>query len=231
VLALVVVVSGCGSSPPAPTTAAPSAALAADPHAITVPAGTAPTIDGRIDDAEWATASRIALGANELRIVHDRAMVYLAISRPTSAGMAFGCVFVAEPDRVVIHHASAQLGSAIYSLADGAYVPASKTYVWRDAATMLRDEGWQASTVGADTVHQEFALTFERLGLPASSPRRIALGYVVIPPDAADMSTASTVTWPAGLTDGVADAQVLGGFNPDGIRFAPSSWAAIDLAP
>jgi hypothetical protein len=223
VLALVIVGAGCGSSTPPATSPASGA--------ITVPAGAAPTIDGRVDDAEWATASRIALGGNELRIVHDRASVYLAISRPTSAGMAFGCVFVAEPDRVVIHHASAQLGTAIYSLTGGVYAPASKTYDWRDAATMLREEGWQASTVGSDTLHQEFALTFERLGLPSSSPPRIALGYVVIPPDAADMSTASTVTWPAGLTDGVADPQVLGGFNPDGVGFTPATWAVLDVAP
>jgi hypothetical protein len=232
VLALVFA-TGCGSATPPPSPA-PDVAHPGPPTpqagAVEVLRGATPVIDGRTDDAAWSAASGVALGGNELRIVHDGANVYLAVSRPTSDGMAFGCVFVADSDRVSIFHASAQLGTAVYTHTDGAFFPASKEYAWRDAATMQKVEGWHASTVGPETRHQEFALSFERLGQP-SSPRRIAFGYIVIPRDAQDLSTASTVTWPAGLTDGVADPQMLGGFNPDAIHFAPSSWALLHLAP
>jgi hypothetical protein len=161
--------SGAGRPPP-PRPPSPAAPL------LAVPRGETPAIDGVVDHAEWAGAAVVTLGQGaNLRVMHDGASVYLALSGlDVPDAMAFACVFVADPDRVAVHHASAKLGSAAYTPdATGAYQPAAKTYEWRDPDAMLREEGWTASTVGPDRKQQELALAFARLGLPGE-PRPIA---------------------------------------------------------
>jgi hypothetical protein len=215
--------SGAGRPPP-PRPPSPAAPL------LAVPRGETPAIDGVVDHAEWAGAAVVTLGQGaNLRVMHDGASVYLALSGlDVPDAMAFACVFVADPDRVAVHHASAKLGSAAYTPdATGAYQPAAKTYEWRDPDAMLREEGWTASTVGPDRKQQELALAFARLGLPGE-PRPIALGYVYFPPDT-EVADAGVLTWPLGLADGVANAELLAGFNPDGVRFDPSRWIRLRI--
>ncbi|HKE19946.1 MAG TPA: FG-GAP repeat protein [Kofleriaceae bacterium] len=138
---------GCSSPRPPAAGATPTRS-----DAIAVPRGAAPAVDGVVGDAEWSAAVAIPLGRGAmLRLVHDGARVYLGISgAPAAPGQGFGCVMIAGADRVRVLHASYKLGSAIYDRgADGAFHPRSTDYAWKDAATMLRDEGWMASLARA----------------------------------------------------------------------------------
>jgi len=200
--------------------------------AIAVPRGDPPVVDGVVGDAEWSAAVAIPLGRGAtLRLVHDGARVYLGISgAPAAPGQGFGCVMIAGADQVRVLHASYKLGSATYDRgADGAFHPRSTDYDWKDAATMLRDEGWMASLARAgDGKQQEFAIGFARLGLPAR-PARIALGYFYVEtPGAADLAGAAALVWPAGLRDAVGEVRLLAGFNPDALRFDTARWVILE---
>ncbi len=219
---ILVVLVAC-SSPHKPVATKSSA-----PTTLHIPQAAAPTLDGKVDGAEWARAMSVELGSGvTLRLMHDGAKVYLAVSGLTS-GTGFGCVMVADGDRVAIFHASAKLGSALYEpSASGALRPQSKTYVWRDADAMLREEGWTATTVrGEQPLQQEYAIKFERLGFP-DAPKPIAFGYFVSPPDAQDLAAAKVLAWPADLNDAVANVELVAGFNPDDVRFATARWAVL----
>jgi hypothetical protein len=219
--ALILAAAACSS--PAKPVEAPAKPPS---NEVRVPFGDAPIVDGTVNDAEWSRASTVALADGiTLRLLHDRSKVYVAIVGRPGRGMAFGCFVVSDPDRVAVLHASAKLGMASYS-GTGTYRPASKTYDWLAADAMLAKEGWMANTVGPDSTQQEFAITFARLGLPAT-PRPIALGYINFPPDAQSPDDAGVVVWPTGLDDATADKRLLGGFNPDDVRFDPSRWITL----
>jgi hypothetical protein len=199
--------------------------------AFEIPRATAPILDGKIDSAEWAPAKSVELGSGvTLRFMHDGAKVYLAVSGLTS-GTGFGCVMVADGDRVAIFHASAKLGSALYAASPGgALRPQSKDYVWREPDAMLREEGWTATTMrNGEPPQQEYAITFERLGLP-NAPKPIAFGYFVSPPNAQDLSAAKVLAWPADLNDAVTNVQLVAGFNPDDIQFATVRWPRLTIS-
>ncbi|HTE49529.1 MAG TPA: hypothetical protein VK698_01565 [Kofleriaceae bacterium] len=193
------------------------------PGELSIPFGRAPVVDGQVGDAEWSGAASIALdqGAT-LRVLHDGARVYLAISGAPGSG--FGCVMVGGAGGVRVLHASAKLGSAIYAPdRDGSFHPLATTYTWKEPDRLLREEGWVASTM-RDGRQQEFALSFAMLGLP-DRPARVALGFFhQTGPDPAHLAPAAPITWPAGLQDGVGDAQLLAGFNPARLRFDMASW-------
>jgi hypothetical protein len=236
-VALALLVCSCASTAAPPAAPAPAVASAAAPAAaneLAVPFGDAPSIDGKVGDAEWSRAAVVALDLGvTVRVLHDGARVYLAISGLTSPDeLAFACVMIAEPGQVRVLHASAKLGTAIYTAdAAGRFQPRSKSYEWRSADELMRDEGWMATTVSGDNRQaQELALTFAALGLP-DSPRRIALGYFHVKPDATDPSQAGAVVWPRGLDDAVANVQLLGGYNPGDLMFEPARWIALRPMP
>lgn len=196
----------------------------AAPGELSIPfSARAPVVDGVVGAEEWEGAATIAVdqGAT-VRILHDGARVLLAVSGVPGSG--FGCVMVGAAGGVRVLHASARLGSAIYTPDKaGAFHPRETTYTWKPADRMLREEGWMASTV-KDGHQQEFALTFALLGLP-DRPARIALGFWhQRGPDPDHLVAAAPITWPAGLRDAVGDAELLAGFNPPGLRFDMASW-------
>lgn len=199
-----------------------------------MPFAAAPVVDGQVGAEEWSAAAAFPLGRGvTLRVMQDAATVYLAVSGlAPDEGMGFACVMVAEPGQVRVMHASAKLGTAIYTpAAGGTFDPRSKTYEWREADVLLRDEGWMATTVGSDRGReQEFAIRFDRLGLPGKAAP-VAVGYLVTPPDANDLSAAAALVWPSGLDDAVADVQLLAGFNPDGLRFETTRWVTLRPDP
>lgn len=209
------------------TTTAPAATTA---NELAVPFAEAPVIDGVLDDAVWSQARIVELARGvTLRFVHDGAKVYVGVSGiPGSDGFGFTCVLIAEPDAIGLLHASAKLGSARYlPAAGGTFAPQSKTYDWQPSDTLLRDEGWMGTTVGELVPRQqEFALTFARLGLPAQ-PRPIAIGYFAMKPGGTGLADAETVVWPTGLDDATANVELIAGFNPDGLRFAPDRWVVL----
>jgi len=146
--------------------------------------------------------------------------VYIAVDRPKPTG--FVCVLVADGSDVDVLHASAKLGTATYvARPNGTYDPRSKDYVWRDRDAMLREQGWFGTTMHTDAPPaQELAITLARLRGP------IAISFFHAEPGA-DLSAAGTVVWPAGLDDGVANVQLVAGFNPDGLRFDTTRWVVL----
>jgi hypothetical protein len=241
--AVFLLVTACApASPPAapsapaaaPGSGSASGAASAGPAGpeLAVPFGAAPTVDGTVGEAEWARAATVALERGVmLRFLHDGERVYMAISGLAPPESAFACLLIAEPEHIRVLHASAKLGSAIYTAgADQRYQPRSKTYAWRPGEELMRDEGWLATTVSeANRRQQEFALTFAALGLPDRA-RRIALGYFHVDP-AARPAQPGAMVWPAGLDDAVANVQLLGGFNPDALSFEPSRWVVLRPQP
>jgi hypothetical protein len=132
----------------------------------------------------------------------------------------FSCTFLADGDVVMVHHASAKLGIARYVRGkDGTYDPQAKTYDWRSGEEMMSDMGWTATTMqdGATEQHVEFLKK-------TVGTRRIAIGYLMLPASN-DLDEATVGTWPPKLTDGVTSVQLLAGFNPDDVTFAPETWS------
>lgn len=172
-----------------------------------------PVVDGVVGADEWAGARVERVEDVTLRFRSDARRLYIAVERAQPT--AFTCVFIATPNGVRVLHASMKLGSATY--VDGK--PLAKDYAWKDAATMQREEGWHATTMKSPPV-QEFAIDRDRLG-------PLAIGVFANPPDAQDLAAARVVAWPPGLTDGVANVQLVAGFNPDGMTFDTAKWITV----
>jgi hypothetical protein len=206
---------------------------------IAVPFGPAPEVDGDVADQEWAAAHTVEIGSGaRLHLLHDGETLYLAVSRVPARGFGLACVFIAEARRIHVLHASAKLGSALYLPSPGkGFDPRSKEYAWKEAADILREEGWMASTMGEgkDGSTQEFAIRLRRLALAdaggTSIPIAVGYSYLNSDTDKDDGIMSGLLTWPARTGDAVANIQLLGGWNPGQMRFAPDRWARLTLAP
>jgi hypothetical protein len=213
---------------PAPESATPP---------IAVPFGPAPKVDGVVADQEWAAAHTVEIGSGaRLHLSHDRENLYLAVSRVPARGFGLACVFIAEQQRIHVLHASAKLGSALYLPAQGeGHDPRSKDYAWKEPAAILREEGWMASTMGEgkDGSTQEFAIRLRRLALAGagatSMPIAVGYSYLNSDTDKDDGVMSGLLTWPARTGDAVANIQLLGGWNPPRMEFAPDRWARLTL--
>jgi hypothetical protein len=232
--------SACAArdEPPAKSAGAAPASKSGTPP-IAVPFGPAPKVDGVVADQEWAAAHTVEIGSGaRLQLVHDGDSLYLAVSRVPARGFGLACVFIAEQQRIHVLHASAKLGSALYLPAQGeGHDPRSKDYAWKEPDVILREEGWMASTMGEgkDGSAQEFAIRLRRLALAdgggASMPIAVGYSYLDSDTDKDDGVMSGLLTWPARTGDAVANVQLLGGWNPGQMRFAPDRWARLTLAP
>lgn len=192
-----------------------------DPAVTDVPFGKAADIDGKMPDEEWADAAVVKVGETAtIRVKHDKTTLYLAHSKFPAGG--FACLFVKSGDDVRILHASAQLGSALYRKKADAWNPAAKDYAWKKADRMWKEEGWRASEGFA--AGQEFAVSFKTLGLEGAESATIALGYVHF-----EKREGKSLVWPD-TGDACADAKLLAGWNPEGLKFDFSKWAVIHPA-
>lgn len=226
--ALAVTALAASCAPSEPAVMPPTRPLRSE---LAVPFGDAPVIDGKVGDAEWGQATEIAIEPDvRLRVMHDGARIYLGVSRarPTTE-FGFTCVLIAEPTQVRVLHASAKLGSAIYTQgARGRFQPRSKTYTWRAGDELMAEEGWTATPVSdSNRDQQELAIAYSALGLP-DQPRPIAIGYFSIMPGS---TQPAALVWPAGLDDAVANTQLLGGHNPDDLLFDPARWVVLRPQP
>lgn len=232
-VAFLLAACAAGGAPPA----APEAGVA---PGTMVPFGAAPQVDGKVTPDEWREAQRVEVGAGaHLYLMHDGAHVYLAVAQVPAHGFGLACVFIAEADRVHVLHASAQLGSAVYVPSGGErFDPRSKQYAWKPPADILREEGWMASSVGkgSDGSAHEFRIALARLGLgpgatTTSLPIAVGYSYLNSDTDRNDNQMSGLLTWPSRTGDAIAEVRLLGGWNPDQVRFAPERWARLTLAP
>lgn len=208
-----------------------SAGLIAGQADLRIPQGPAPTIDGRLDDAEWAGSLRErSNGGLEVRLQRDATSLFIGV---TSPGSGFVSVCLANGDAIRILHASAALGAVNYQRSDaGDFVPAEINFAYgmRNTAinaqavaerrAYLAEHGWVASTarMGGGRV-QEVQVALK--GVTAAT--RLAISYYLT------SGEGSVMYWPDSMssTDGCDDLQLVRGYVPTRLRFDPSRWYAL----
>ena len=113
---------------------ATSAAQATDP--IIVPDGSVPTIDRTLSSDEWSDALSIPLNEDStLFLKHSHGYMYLAVQATT---MGVPSPLIVRDGEVYVLHASAALGTAIYTQEEAAW-------------TLTQGFTWQCRTPGFTT--------------------------------------------------------------------------------
>ena len=195
---------------------------------VAVPHGSAPVIDGRVAVDEWrgASSQRLADGS-ELFLRHDGRYLYLAF-RAAKAGFISACV--SRGDSVHVLHASAALGTAVYTRSDSTWALKSG-FEWAVRAQEVNDDTrrrqreflagsrWLGSTFGLSRTDKEMQIDLELLG---RDDPRIAFGYYIA-------NDGPVIPWPAAVADACPDQKVVAGFLPPTARFDRSSWARLRL--
>ena len=191
------------------------------PGTIEVPRGRAPVIDGVVRAEEWKGAlTRPLEGGGLAHFLHDGTDLFVGLSNLPGAGWGYGALLLGAADSVLVLHASAKTGSAVYRVAGSARIwrPDSKTYDWKDAPKLYAEEGWMADIAPRDgSKGREFRIARRTLGA-----RRLALSYVV--QTAGENS--QDVRLPAWLA---LDRKVVDGWNPDSIAISPIEWPRVRL--
>lgn len=197
-----------GAAPPAPST-------------IAVPRGRAPSIDGVVGAAEWKDAvTRPLDGGGRAHFLHDGTDLYIGLSGLPGTGWGYGALLLGSSDSVLVFHASAKVGSAVYA-AQGEmeariWRPASKSYEWKEGPRLYIEEGWVADVAPRDGAKgREFRVARRMLG-----DRRLAIAYIV----QTTGENSKTVRLPASFT---IDRRVPDGWNPDSIAISPEEWLRV----
>jgi len=198
-----------------------SSTTAVEARILPVPRGTAPVIDGTLEETEWADALVTPVDDDfSLLWLHADGLLYVGI-RHTVPGAVN--LVVAQGERVKVLHSSAALGSAFYGRReDGTWVM-EHDFSWccrapgeMDArSALLVEEGWTA-TIGWTGVAGEVEYQVE----VGSGDMWVALSW--IGPDGA------ATVWPADLAG--VEREALYGLRSDQEIFVPGSWMLIDLA-
>jgi len=193
---------------------------------ISVPRGSAATIDGRIDPAEWAGSFETTMSdGSRLLLRHDGQSLYLAI-QAKSAG--FPSVCVQRGDTVRILHSSAALSAAVF-VKSGNDWTLRQPFVFamrsRDTSAAgkaaqtdyFAAQHWVATNSAMSRTEREMRIS---LDLFDPSDRRFALGLYV---EAADKG----VAWPTNHDDGCTATKTVQGFLPATLGFQTDGWARV----
>jgi hypothetical protein len=126
------------------------------PHAVRVPIGIAPTINGTLSPGEWDNASVETFDdGSQLRLLQAGDYIYIGI-RAHESGLIAGNIFISHGYKIAILHSSAALGTAIYQLSVDGWQQ-TQDFSWRcrntgdseaaqaERAEFLQDEGWLAA--------------------------------------------------------------------------------------
>ena len=207
-----------------------SSAAAGQETVITVPVGTAPIIDGKIDDTEWADAVRLPLlGGEGLYLKRVGQQLYIAI-RGAAGGI--GSLCLGNTDSIRVLHASTGLITASYErveagwrLVDGFRGPRRETgerFARGEAGTepyllaQLEQFGWVANLVevgpGTDMEY--------RVDLASMTDSVVYLSVVFLQARAPTRLAHA----PTGLADASLDTELVAGGANDGLAFVPTSW-------
>ena len=215
-LGIMVLLSGC-SQPSSP-----------ERQLLTIPQGTTVTIDGVINPLEW-DAARIETFADgsELLTMHDGEYLYLAI-RGTTEEMIAANIYIKENEKVIIHHSSAALGTAVYQSAENGWLK-TQDFHWQCRATdnsevsqaersaFLEQEGWLAANSRRGTPNEleyQIKITAENLSLAVAFMRSSEPEQrVFLPLDLADDTIQPA---PGGL--------------PETRIFSPETWMLLGLS-
>ncbi len=189
--------------------------------AVGVPKGTAPVIDGVLDDAEWKDAlSSPMTGGGRVLLKHDGRFLYLALQ---GAADGFAQVYFGDQGSVRVLHASAALGEITYRpFSSGKWETDSKyTFEMRRFAerspeekdAYLEKNDWLANSANRGAV-REFKILRS-----AVAGKRLAIVY-------REMAGA-TRSWPASLHDDALHDQLVSGYTPGRLAFDLTQWAEL----
>jgi hypothetical protein len=188
-----------------------------------------PTLDGSITPGEWDHAIH-RYGSDQLEIwIADYAdspdsALYVAVRGP---GNGFPHIGISRGDTVLILHASAALGTAVF-VGQGELKHRVGEFNFRVRGTELgdaaaaererfyREEGWVASTIRMGQAGEtEFKISNRLL---SASPR-IAVAYWA--------ESEGVSHWPVRVADAIAEERMVQGFLPEEARFRPGEWEAV----
>jgi hypothetical protein len=195
---------------------------------VTVSQGTPVTIDGVLSPGEWDAAYVEAFSdGSELLLMQDAEYLYLAI-RGSTGEMIAANVYTEENGEVIIRHASAALGTAIYRSGEKDWLK-TQDFEWECRATddseasrrernaFLEEEGWLAANSRMGTPNElEYQIkapgkkvTLAVAFMRSSDPEQ----RVFLPPDLKDDTIQPA---PGGL--------------PETRVFSPGTWMVLGLA-
>lgn len=196
---------------------------------IEVPLGRPATLDGALDPDEWAGAYAETLASGiDVYFMQAAGDLYVGLRtkpRPVTS------ICVHRGTEIAVLHASAAVGTAIYRPAAGAWdLVRGFSWACRDTtdspeAQAERDEYFQKEGWVGTNGLMGMALGMEfRIAMPLGT-MRLAIANIGAP-DYQDVAS-----WPAGLTDGSQNLQLLHGPPPPHLLFSPGQWAVIATAP
>jgi hypothetical protein len=184
-----------------------------------------PTVDGVIGPKEWSEARHEKLtGAGEVLLLRAGADLYVAV---IGAKPGYPSLCVGNFQHVEVLHASAALGSVSYTRAGSQWlrgkpfewrvrdVPGPATALLAERESFLTEYGWLSTASRAGAPTREFRI---KLG-----PERRRLGVVFLSTD-----TMETAYWPASMSDGCRNLELLRGDAPAALQLNPSQWHPIE---
>ena len=192
---------------------------------INVSKGNPPTLDGTISLDEWNDARQEQFSdGSELLLIHHEDYLYLGI-RANTQGMIAGNVFVNHDNQVLVFHASAALGTAIYEKKSDTWEQ-TQTFSWR-----CRGTSNSASVIAereAFFQQERWLANNSRMGTPQELEYKISmpngsLQLAVTFTRASDTNT--RIYWPVSLEDDCTEAPQ--GEFPATMQFAPSTWMTV----
>jgi len=196
---------------------------------VQVPLGTAPTLDGTIVDGEWddALAIDLSVGAR-LYLKHADERLFLAVRGET---MGIPSPLILRGEDIHVLHASAALGTAIYSLEDGQWIQ-TQAFRWHCRLTgfssvavaqreeFLENEGW-LGTIGRLGARTHFELMID-LDEPFLQMLFLFMEAT---------SSPVVLSWPLASEDATPYLPLITGPIPDEIDVDLATWAILKLGP
>ena len=184
-----------------------------------------PTVDGVIGPKEWSGARREKLtGGGEVLLLRSGGDLYVAIigMRPGYPSLCVG-----DFEHVEVLHASAALGSVSYTRRNTRWLR-GKPFEWR-----VRDVPKPTSALLAEResflAEYRWLSTASRAGAPAREfrialdPQRRFVGVVFLSTD-----IMQAAYWPASMSDGCRNLELLRGDAPEQLELDPSRWHRIE---
>ena len=198
-------------------------AFGQEPMTYQVPLGAQPVLDGTIDSDEWADAAAFELGeSSTLYLKRANGHVFLAIRATT---MGIPSPLIVRGEDVFVLHASAALGTAIYSRQDGVWLQ-TQAFVWQ-----CRELGFGPSAVAAREafLEQEGWLgTVGRLGARTEFEYQILLDGESLRVLFLFMEASQRVlSWPATPEETMHDLPLITGPIPGEIAVDFGEWALL----
>lgn len=204
---------------------------------ISVPEGPPIVLDGTLDQAEWAGSAEVVFGQGgspvgqptepTIRISRNGRRLQVGVD---AREPGFPHIAMARGDTIRVLHASAALGSIVYTRSDDGWRRVqAPTWELRDTSmtaramdereTYFRRTGWVATTAAMGSPGgAEFLIDLERFG---PSPVPMAMAFLTLDPDG------TILRWPSEATDDVAARPLLTGPMPESLDFRPNDWARL----